>query len=138
MPNLWRDRIILSLAWILLIRPQKIRTENDVFSRPLASLKGETTIHRESSVAKFGSSDQARLIELLQILLQTRLTGDGHAVGFPHLLILLTCWDEVEEEQAETGLRPDEVLRRLLPNVPRLCVEQLESSSRFWPFRIGP
>ena len=114
-PNSWRERIILSLAWILLIRPQKIRTENDIFSRPLASLKGDTAIYRESNLGKIGSSDQARLIELLQMLIQTRLTGDGHAVGFPRLLILLTCWDEVEGEQTETGLRPVEVLGRRLP-----------------------
>ena len=120
--NAWRSRITQSRAWILLIRPQKIRIDNDIFSRPLASLKRNTTKHRETNrkqetpgAGEIGLSDQARLIELLQILVQTRLTGDGGSGESPRLLILLTCWDEVEGDGTETEIRPVEILRQRLP-----------------------
>ena len=121
-PNAWRSRITQSRAWILLIRLQKIRTDNDIFSRPLASLKGNTTEHQETNrkqetpgTGEIRLSDQARLIELLQILVQTRLTGDGGLEESPRLLILLTCWDEVEGDKTEKGTRPVEILRQRLP-----------------------
>ena len=37
LPNVWRKRIVQSLAWLLLIRLQKIRVDDDIFSRPLSS-----------------------------------------------------------------------------------------------------
>ena len=116
-PSVWRARIIQSPAWLLLIRPQKIRIDNDVFSRPLASLIEDKKKAREGDQRKETPetgeaelSDQARLIELLQMLIQTRLTCDGDAGRLPRLLILLTCWDEIEMEMA-----PVDILRQRLP-----------------------
>ena len=116
-PSVWRTRITQSPAWILLIRLQKIRTDNDIFSRPLAFLMEDTTRTQETD-EKEGTlrngeadfSDQARLIELLQMLIQTRLTNDGDLGRMPQLLILLTCWDEMEME-----IEPVEVLHQRLP-----------------------
>ena len=116
-PNDWRARITQSPAWFLLIRPQKIRVENDIFSRPLASLKVNSLSSQEpvrkgatSGTSEAGLSDQARLIELLQMLIQTRLTHDRDQDRLPQLLIMLTCWDEMEKE-----IRPVDFLRQLLP-----------------------
>ena len=116
-PAGWRERIIHSPAWLLLIRPQKIRADNDIFSRPLTSLAA----HQSDAEAPYQEeggertrtlvlSDQARLIELLQMLLQTRLTFDPGTCQLPRLLILLTCWDEIE-----TNLNPVDILRQRLP-----------------------
>ena len=63
LPHAWLKRISQSSAWLLLIRLQTTRTNDDIFSRPLGSLKGSS---REPSKAPL--SDQARLIELLQML----------------------------------------------------------------------
>ena len=116
-PSTWRARITQSPAWLLLIRPQKIRMDNDIFSRPLASLMEDMKKDREADqkeeTPETGDaklSDQARLIELLQMLMQTRLTCDGAADQLPRLLILLTCWDEMEMK-----MRPVDTLRQLLP-----------------------
>ena len=116
-PNDWRARIIQSPAWLLLIRPQKIRMDNDIFSRPLASLKGNSLRSQEpvrkgaaSGTGEAGLSDQVRLIELLQMLVQTQLTCDGAPDRLPRLLILLTCWDEMGQK-----MKPVDVLRKLLP-----------------------
>ena len=116
-PAGWRERIIHSPAWLLLIRPQKIRTDNDIFSRPLTSLKAaqkEAQVpHQKEGREGTGAlvlSDQARLIELLQMLMQTRLAFDPNTCQLPRLLILLTCWDEIE-----TNLNPVDILRQRLP-----------------------
>ena len=63
LPQVWLNRITQSSAWLLLIRLQKIRAEDDIFSRPLSSLKGTVTEAWDA-----GLSDQARLIELMQVL----------------------------------------------------------------------
>ncbi len=116
-PNAWGIRITQSSAWLLLIRPQKIRVDNDVFSRPLTSLRKDTAEVQEtdrnemmSGTGSIGLSDQARLIELLQMLIQTYLTCDEIAGHLPQLLILLTCWDEM---QIDT--EPVQVFRQRLP-----------------------
>ena len=116
-PDAWRIRIIQSSAWLLLIRLQKIRMDNDILSRPLISLKegkteAEKTGRKEKSSGTGGTelSDQARLIELLQMLIQMRLTCDETAGRLPRLLILLTCWDEMKID-----MRPVCILRQRLP-----------------------
>ena len=103
-PQEWISRIIQSSAWLLLIRLQKIRADDDIFSRPLASLAGVSTEAREA-----GLSDQARLIELLQMLTYICSTTNEHLDGLPRLVVLLTCWDEMESP----GKPIDEFYERL-------------------------
>ena len=93
LPHVWLNRVVRSSAWLLLIRLQKIRADDDIFSRPLASLKGSSTEAREARL-----SDQARLIELLQMLVHVRSTSDKHTGRLPRLVVLLTCWDEMENQ----------------------------------------
>ena len=106
-PVAWRTRIVQSPAWLLLIRLQQVRTDDDIFSRPLADLTENRTESQEVRL-----SYQARLIELLQMLVHVRAAHDGHTGRLPRLLVLLTCWDEMEIEPEE---RPVDVLRRYLP-----------------------
>lgn len=107
LPNAWRTRIIQSPAWLLLIRLQQIRTNDDIFSRPLAQLRKIQAENREAPL-----SDQARLIELLQMLVHVRSAHNEHKGRVPRLLVLLTCWDEMEVEPEK---HPVDVLRRYLP-----------------------
>ena len=105
LPHVWLNRIRQSLAWLLLIRLQKTRADDDIFSRPLSCLKGS---RRESLEKRM--SDQARLIELLQMLLYARSTADKRLARVPFLVVLLTCWDEMESVD-----RPIDVLHQRLP-----------------------
>ncbi len=107
LPVAWRTRVVQSPAWLLLIRLQQVRTDDDIFSRPLAHLTENRVENREAQL-----SDQARLIELLQMLVHVRSAHDGHTGRLPRLLVLLTCWDEMEIEPEE---HPVDVLRRYLP-----------------------
>lgn len=88
-PNAWLERIRTARAWLLLVRLQQTRVGDDIFSRPLIELHGKSVENREVQV-----SDQARLIELLQML---RFVGavTERPLYRPRLGVLLTCWDEL-------------------------------------------
>ena len=105
LPHVWLDRIAKSSGWLLLVRLQQTRADDDIFSRPLPSLKG-----KRRDAAETGMSDQARLIELLQMLIYAQSTSRERARRLPLLVVLLTCWDELESPG-----KPTEVLRQRLP-----------------------
>ena len=119
LPRVWLNRIVRSSAWLLLIRLQKIRTDDDIFSRPLASLKVSSTDARKAPL-----SDQARLIELLQMLIYVRSTSDKRMGRLPRLVVLLTCWDEMERAG-----KPINVLRERLPMFSDFVASNWEDSS---------
>lgn len=106
LPDAWQVRINKADAWLLLIRLQQTRMGDDMFSKPLNDLRGATSENTEVR-----PSDQARLVELLQMLLfsHAATARAGHA---PTLCVLLTCWDE-----AAFAGTPSEALRERLPLV---------------------
>ncbi len=106
-PEAWRERVLSATDWVLLIRLQSIRVEDDLFSRPLQKL-GELKL--QSTTTAHAISDQARVIELLQILLYLGQFHLEKPLQRPGLTILLTCWDEVDDPRV-----PAEVLADRLP-----------------------
>lgn len=105
-PDTWQARIESATAWLLLIRLQQTRIGDDIFSKPLGDLRSTLTENHEVR-----PSDQARLVELLQMLLFAHGMG-GQSAPVPRLGVLLTCWDE-------TGINgtPAAVLSARLPLV---------------------
>ena len=118
LPPVWLSRITQSSAWLLLIRLQKIRADDDVFSRPLAALEGRATGTWDA-----GLSDQARLIELMQILIYIWSVSNARSSRLPPLVVLLTCWDEMENPG-----RPIDELRHRLPMFADLVASNWEDS----------
>lgn len=106
LPDAWQKRVNGADAWLLLIRLQQTIVGDDMFSKPLADLKGFSVENREVL-----QSDQARLVELLQMLLFS-YGPTTKAQRIPRLGVLLTCWDEVS-----TALTPAEALATRLPLV---------------------
>ena len=104
-PAAWRVRVLSAPAWILLVRLQQARVSDDIFSRPLNELKGAGSDNREVQV-----SDQARLIELLQMFLYVRGAVCTEPLQSPGLCVLLSCWDELG-----TSGQPAAVLQQRLP-----------------------
>lgn len=112
-PAQWRSRVAGAPAWLLLVRLNQIRTTHDIFSRPLRDLKvlrteeptGDAGDHEPA-----GLSDQARLIELLQMLVYIREAGRAEPLRSPHLTVLLSCWDELSVDGC-----PQDILRERLP-----------------------
>ncbi len=103
-PDDWQARARTSNAWLLLVRLERVISGDDIFSRPLATLGEEPKENGEVHL-----SDQARLIELLQML---RFAGGvtARSTDRPTLCVLLTCWDELQLDGA-----PAEELNSRLP-----------------------
>lgn len=101
----WRDRVTRATDWILLVRLHTLNGEADIFSRPLSEL-GKSRVNATS----YKPSDQARLIELLQMLLHIAPVSRDQLLDQPTLTILLSCWDEVERRPS-----PTDVLHEALP-----------------------
>jgi hypothetical protein len=108
-PSTWRARVENSSAWMLMLRLQQLRVSDDLLSKPLARLAEEEAADPPSD-EPIQPSDQARMIELLQILLYLRGKGVGDATNIPQLCLLLSCWDELGQSDP-----PEEVLKRQLP-----------------------
>lgn len=106
LPHAWHTRIGAADAWLLLIRLQQTRIGDDIFSKPLADLRGKSV---QNDVVH--PSDQARLVELLQMLIFSYGSTRMHS-SVPRLGVLLTCWDEVRLDE-----RPAVALEQRLPLV---------------------
>ena len=104
LPDAWQKRVDRADAWLLLIRLQQAIVGDDMFSKPLADLKGASVENREVN-----QSDQARLVELLQMLLFS-YGSSAKTLRVPRFGVLLTCWDE-----AATVQTPAEALAARLP-----------------------
>lgn len=106
LPEAWQKRVDGADAWLLLVRLQQAIVGDDMFSKPLADMKGALVENREVH-----QSDQARLVELLQMLLFSH-GSTAKAQRVPRLGVLLTCWDEAASVQT-----PVEALTARLPLV---------------------
>ncbi|MGO4519013.1 hypothetical protein AB4076_00235 [Dyella sp. 2RAF44] len=100
-PAAWRERVLDATDWVLLIRLHSLRSEDDLFSRPLQSFtaaepQGEATAHE--------LSDQARTVELLQMLLYLAQFQLNRPLRKPRLTVLLSCWDELETTELPADL----------------------------------
>ena len=108
-PAEWRERVTTTSAWILMLRLHQLRVSDDLLSKPLSSL-ADSTAEEASETNLLKLSDQARMIELLQVLLYLRGGGVGQVNDIPQLCILLSCWDEL----GQTGT-PALILSNQLP-----------------------
>jgi Double-GTPase 1 len=92
-PAAWRERVLEATDWVLLIRLHSLRSEDDLFSRPLQSF---AAAEPQGETAAYELSDQARTIELLQMLLYLAQFHLDRPLRKPRLTLLLSCWDELE------------------------------------------
>ncbi|AEL07772.1 hypothetical protein [Xanthomonas campestris] len=106
-PATWRERVLEATDWVVLIRLHLLRTEEDLFSRPLQSF---ATAETQDEPTTFEPSDQARTIELLQMLLYLAQFSLDRPLRKPRLTILLSCWDELK-----TNELPPDLLAEQLP-----------------------
>ena len=92
-PTAWRERVLEATDWVLLIRLHSLRSEDDLFSRPLQSF---AAAEPNGEATAYEPSDQARTVELLQMLLYLAQFPLDRPLCKPRLTILLSCWDELE------------------------------------------
>lgn len=102
----WLDRTQAAHGWILIVRPKLAKGDDDIFSKPLAHVvrvpEGEGNTPKRSI--------QARLVELLQMLLHARWLHSRGPV--PPLVVLLSCWDELHLPEST---KPGDLLNEQLP-----------------------
>lgn len=106
----WSPRIVASSGWILMLRLRRLNIPQDTFVKPIANLAPSSSAKALQKLA-----DQARVVELLQILLHTKNVGTLNQVFKPQLTVLLSCWDEIANVKA--GETPQSVFARHLPLV---------------------
>src|ERR1017187_3176774 len=92
----WRERVLQSNSWLFLIRLNSLRIDEDILSRPTASVK-------EEDLKPVLWSAQAQLIELLQMLLYAKHVGMLRRVAVPKIAVMLSCWDEMGQIDQETS-----------------------------------
>ncbi|WP_186027059.1 hypothetical protein [Burkholderia gladioli] len=100
-PAAWRGRVHEATDWVLLIRLHSLRSEDDLFSRPLESFAANEP---QGEPAAQEPSDQARIVELLQMLLYLAQFHLDRPLSKPRLTILLSCWDELETTDLPANL----------------------------------
>ena len=110
MPPEWRQRVVASSGWIVMVRIQHAQLSDDIFSRPLEELLTDP-----KQADRFAMSDQAKLVDFLQWLLFVRGRGILAPTKDPKLLLLLSCWDELPP--TEQTARPIDVLKVRMPLV---------------------
>jgi len=100
-PAAWRERVLEATDWVLLIRLHSLRSEDDLFSRPLQSF---AAVAPEEETPAYELSDQARTVELLQMLLYLAHFHLDRPLQKPRLTVLLSCWDELETTELPADL----------------------------------
>lgn len=102
MPNEWRDSVGSASGWLLFIRPSTLKLYEDLLVRPT----GVEPQHSDSpagSVDGAGWDDRARYVELLQMLLFAAGRSTHEPIATPRLAVVLSCWDELNDEHSTPG-----------------------------------
>lgn len=100
-PAAWHERVLEATDWVLIIRLHSLRSEDDLFSRPLQSFVAAEPLGEATT---YEPSDQARTVELLQMLLYLAQFHLDRPLRKPRLTILLSCWDELETTELPADL----------------------------------
>lgn len=105
----WRKSVASARAWMLFIRPSTLKLHEDLLSRP-TGLAPEHTTSATGQLHGKGWDDRARYVEMLQMFLFAAGQSTYGKVVKPRLTILLSCWDELDEEGT-----PEKIFRSRLP-----------------------
>lgn len=108
----WLKRLSNSDGWLLFIRLHSLHIDDNVLTK---SVPVNTSIHwdEQDDASSQSWSRAAAIIELLQMFLHIKGAGTLERIANPALLILLSCWDEMDEDD-QTQL-PTDLLQKRLP-----------------------
>jgi len=137
---LWRQTIVEADAWLVFLRPSLLNLYEDPISRP-GKLTTKTNAEPLLPAEAGRWDDQARLIEVLQILKFSRSVGVS-TNSTPRMIVLLSCWDELDG-----NLSPEDHLATRLPMVmsylktnwtpDRLSIWGLSSLGKHLDVKVG-
>jgi hypothetical protein len=109
-PVAWVNRLNEADRWMLFIRPFLLSASQDIPQR-LGARKPALADAPRPPVSAW--DDNARLVELLQLLLHAARHSTASRLRVPRLAVMLSCWDELPEQRRQRA--PPEVLRSELP-----------------------
>jgi hypothetical protein len=103
----WIDLILKSYSWIIFIRPQSINKDYDLSSKSYFEANLE---NNDVQIPEFKTSEQASIIELIQLMLRIKKVSIQSKIILPKICIALTCWDEIENK-----ITPAQFLKDSMP-----------------------
>jgi Double-GTPase 1 len=114
----WQNRIAKADGWMLFLRLNKIGDSLDAIAHPAPKAKGN--IAKKSPKTEATDSietlkpwnSNAKMIELVQMLLHEKRIGIHERVKSPALVVALSCWDELNIQERD---KPHTVLKQNLP-----------------------
>ena len=98
----WRERLSGARGWALFVRPGALTVLESAATRPHATPEG-----RGAEADK--QDDNARYVELLQILLYVCSVSIQSRIDSPRLAVVVSCWDELARDRTPA----DELVARL-------------------------
>ena len=105
----WRQSINAAKGWLLLLRPSMLKQPEDLLVRPVGE-SIPTGSQDPTDIQNSLWADQARYVELLQMLLFASGRSTFSKASAPRLAIVLSCWDELD-----TNRIPEEELSMRMP-----------------------
>ncbi|WBO83302.1 TRAFAC clade GTPase domain-containing protein [Hymenobacter yonginensis] len=108
----WQELITQADEWLLFIRPDEVKSLEDVTNRSRSHLIEQRPRAKEA-LANGELSDPAFYIELLQMLRYVRGQSALILARQPRLTVALTCWDTLPN--VADAPRPADQLRSCLP-----------------------
>ncbi len=111
----WQNRIAKADAWMLFLRLNTIDDSLDAIAHPAP--KGRVgapkkTMELDATGAAKPWNSNAKMIELVQMLLHEKRVSIHDRVKLPALVVALSCWDEISTQKQDT---PFAVIKRKLP-----------------------
>lgn len=130
----WESRVLSSSAWLLFVRLDHATVPRDTVSSmpgPPLHLASAPDADSEGSGGDAEdvpeNTDQARMVETLQLLLHTRGLGISRPIDSVPLAVIVSCWDELNLPE---GTRPDDTLTQKLPLLAAFVRANWSESSR--------
>lgn len=121
----WTERARQSDAWLLFVRHEHFKEGRDLLNRPVSNW---TDCRRNASDA-VDWMPQARIIEMLQMLLFLRRASRRNPLVLPRMGVVLTCWDTFPEQSKFE--RPVDAFHSLAPLMADFIESSWDDSSVF-------
>lgn len=110
LPEEWRQSVQRANGWLLFIRLSTLKKYEDLLGRPIGSADRNSAAS-DLPMLENGWDDQAKYVELLQMLQFASDCSNFLPFKRPKLAVALSCWDELQI----SGSTPEEVLRERAP-----------------------
>ncbi len=120
----WYQHIQNSNSWFLFIRVGSLSSLYDPINKFAEIVKSD---NRNEIPVEKTPSDQAFYIELIQMLLYYKGIGYTQKNNSPHISIVLSCWDEIEN--LDENQIPEKLLKRELPLLYEFLIQNWNKTS---------